>query len=216
MSHVHTQEELEKIWASVPPDYYQEGVKRNNLQRRWHTGKLNAVLSLNPGNPKTILDVGSASGWFLSQIAKEYPDATCTGIDVYDKAIHYAKKQYPHMHFIHADGHVIPLAKHSQELVMCNEVLEHVVDPKLVLSEIRRVMKPDGRGIIEMDSGNWMFQAAWYWWTHMRHGVWEDAHIQVFNAKKLERMILDSGFVILKKKFFNVGMAVVFLVKKKT
>lgn len=205
--------ELERIWASVPVDYYQNGVRNNLLQRRWHTGKLQTVLSLIQGNPKTILDVGSASGWFLSQVASSYPNAKCTGIDVYDKAISFAKKHYPSLHFIRADGHTIPLPKASQELVMCNEVLEHVVDPKVVLAEIRRVMKPNGHAIVEMDSGNWMFRIIWYWWTHMRHGVWEEAHIQVFNEKKLEKMIIEAGFVIEKKIFFNVGMAVAFLLK---
>lgn len=215
MSHIHTEEELQKIWASVPPDYYQQGVTHNYLQRRWHTGKLSTVLSLIEGQPKTILDVGSASGWFLSQVHMRHPRAICTGLDVYDKAIEYAKKMYPQLTFILADGHKLPLKANSQELVLCNEVLEHVVDPVVVLEEIKRVMSSNGSAIIEMDSGNWMFQASWYWWTHMRHGVWEDAHIQVFNAKKLEKTILNAGFRITKKKFFNFGMAVAFQVKKK-
>jgi ubiquinone/menaquinone biosynthesis C-methylase UbiE len=214
-SSMHTREALESIWASVPPDYYQQGVKNNLLQRFWHLGKLRVVLSLIPKHPKTILDAGSASGWFLSQVSSAYPHAKCTGIDVYEKAILYAKTLYPNISFLVADVHNIPLRSSSFDLVMCNEVLEHVVDPKKVLSEIKRVMKPEGRAIIEMDSGNFLFRIAWHWWTHMRHGVWEDAHIQVFNAKKLEQMIRDCGFIIEKKKFFNLGMAVAFLVKKR-
>jgi ubiquinone/menaquinone biosynthesis C-methylase UbiE len=135
----------------------------------------------------------------LIAVASQYPGTAST--DVCDKAIVYAKKQYKKLEFLQADGHTIPLPKQSQDLVMCNEVLEHVVDPMLVLSEIKRVMKRDGYAIIEMDSGNWMFKLVWHWWTHMRHGVWEDAHIQIFNEKKLELQIRKSGFEIINKRF---------------
>ncbi len=153
MDQLPTAEELKKIWDAVPPDYYQTGIQRNILQRIWHTNKLRTVLSLIPHKPTTILDVGSASGWFLSEVAKRYQEARSTGIDVYDKAIAYAKKTYPHITFLEADGHTIPLEDNSQDLVLCCEILEHVIDPHQVLSEIQRVLSPNGYAVIEMDSG---------------------------------------------------------------
>lgn len=201
---------LEEIWHDVPPNYYQNGVKNNVLQRTWHTGKLRATLSLAPQNPTTILDVGCASGWFLSELAKKFKNAKCTGIDVYDDAIEYGKKRYKKLELIKADGHKIPFKKASFDFVICNEVLEHVEHPEKVLLEIKRVLKPGGVAVIEMDSGNWLFRTVWHWWTHMRRGVWRDAHIHVFTAQKLERMIKKCGFKIEKKKGFNFSMAVAF------
>jgi len=89
---MHRHKNFEKIWNSVPPNYYQKGVKNNFLQRLWHTRKLSVVLSLMNNRHKNILDVGSASGWFLSQIAAKYPTGKHTGIDVHKKAIEYGKK----------------------------------------------------------------------------------------------------------------------------
>jgi len=209
-----SKQELEAIWQAVPPDYYQQGVKKNLLQRTWHTGKLSTVISLIEKTPKKILDVGSASGWFLSQLQNRFPNALCTGIDVYEDAIVYGKKTYPKLILKKADGHIIPEKDQSFDCIVCCEVLEHVVDPMKVLTEIKRVLTKDGVAIIEMDSGNVLFQLNWYWWTHLRHGVWEDAHIQVYNAKRLEQEILDAGFTITKKKMFNLGMAVAFQVTK--
>lgn len=208
---------LEEIWDQVPPDYYQNSIETNFLQRMWHTRKLKMVVKLMGAEktmPKNVLDVGCASGWFLSKLALKYPKANYTGVDVHKKAIDYGKKRYKNLKLICADAHSLPFPNESFDVVICAEVLEHVKNPKKVLLEIKRVLTKDGIVIIEMDSGNLLFRAIWYWWTHLRHGVWRDSHIHAFNTKKLENMIKNSGFIITKKKVFNYTMAVIFKLSK--
>lgn len=214
--HTHIAEKsLEEIWHQVPPDYYQKGVERNVLQRLWHTGKLKVTTSLiRSETPQRILDVGCAGGWFLSKIAEKYPEAECVGVDVYAPAVTYAKKQYPRITFFKADGHKLPFRSNSFDVILCTEVLEHVEDPGAVVAELHRVLKPGGEAIIEMDSGNWLFRAAWYWWTNLRNGVWKDSHIHVFNTTVLEKLLKQSKLRIREKKVFNYSMAVAFRLQK--
>lgn len=209
---------LEEVWDQVPPDYYQKGVANNFLQRTWHMNKLREVLNIIRSSgikPKNLLDVGCASGWFLSRLALEYPTTRCIGLDVYEKAVEYGKKRYKHLKLVHADAHKIPFSDNSFDVVTCTEVLEHVIGPEKVLREIKRVLKPGGIAIIEMDTGNFLFSFIWYLWSHLRNGVWKDAHIHAFSTQKLEEMIIKCGFGIKKKKVFNFSMAVVFSLRKK-
>lgn len=213
----HSLNNLEEIWNQVPVDYYQKGVETNILQRLWHTKKLKVVLDFIQKahrEPKNILDVGCASGWFLSKIKKKYPASQCSGVDVYKKSIDHGKKLYKNLNFMLSDAHHLPFPDKSYDVVICAEVLEHVVNPEKVLEEIRRVLMSDGIAVIEMDTGNFLFQLIWHWWTHIRHGVWKDSHIHIFNTVKLEKLIQKSGFIIKDKKFFNASMAVAFLLKK--
>lgn len=205
---------LNKIWNQVPPNYYQKGIKHNILQKRWHENKLKTILSLIDGEPLSILEVGCASGWLLSQIAIKYPQAKIYGIDVYQKAIDFGKKQYPQIKFICADGHKIPFKVNSFDVVICAEVLEHVVDPNLVIQEIKRVMKKNGKGIIEMDTGNFLFNLIWFCWTKIFDSVWKNAHLHIYNKKKLMNQIVKNGLIIAKISEFNLQMAVAFLIKK--
>ncbi|MBI2031372.1 MAG: class I SAM-dependent methyltransferase [Candidatus Levybacteria bacterium] len=207
---------LQDIWKEVPPDYYQKGVKKNILQRTWHKGKLKTILSFIEDYPQSILDVGCASGWFLNEVSRKFPKAECTGIDPYEDAIKYGKKKYEKLNLIVADGHDIPLPSSTFDLVICSEVLEHVANPEKVVGEIKRVMAPNGIALIEMDSGNILFRMIWYWWTHMRKGVWQHAHLHSFNAKKLEKIIKKGGLIIVEKKVFNFTMAVTYKTKKKS
>lgn len=202
------------IIHQVPVDYYQIGIKNNILQKTWHTSKLKNVLDYISSSPRKILDVGCASGWFISQVAKTFPKAKCFGIDVYDKAISYAQTQYPDIEFKVADAHKIPYENETFDTVICTEVLEHVDDPEAVLSEIKRVLKKDGWAVIELDSGSLLFSIAWYLWRKFNGKVWNDSHIHSFNVKKLESMIIKSGFKIEKKKTFNLGMAMAFSLRK--
>ena len=212
-----TKKQLNKIWNQPPVDYYQNGVERSILQKKWHLGKLRATLGLMQSydlKPKKVLDVGCASGWFLNEIAAVYPNAKYYGVDVYEDAVKYGNRTYKQLNLKVSDAHMLPYASKTFDLVVCTEVLEHVIDPDNVLKEIKRVLTDDGIAIIEMDSGNLLFRTIWYWWTNVRHGVWENSHLHLFNTEKLLTVILDSGLRIIKKKTFNYSMAVVFAAVK--
>lgn len=211
-NHIY-KKELKEIWHQVPPNYYQQGVSNNFLQRLWHLRKLRVVVELIKSSgiePSTILDVGCASGWFLSQLSRHFPKAKYYGIDVYSKAIIYGRKKYKKLKLIEADAHSIPFSSQTFDLVVCAEVLEHVVKPEGVLREIKRVLRKNGLAVVEMDSGNILFQFTWFWWTNLRNGVWRDSHIHSFNSQKLEAMIRKTKFHVQSRKVFNYSMAVAF------
>jgi len=208
---------FEEIWDQVPPDYYQKGVKKNMLQKLWHKNKLKNVINsikLKHANPFNILDVGSASGWFLYELKKEFRNSDCVGIDVYKKAVDYGKERYKNIKLLTADAHDIPFKNGAFEIIVCCEVLEHVENPELVIKEMKRVLKRTGSIIVEIDTGNWLFKLIWYFWTNLRKGVWRDSHVHSFSVEKLKRLFLKNGLKIKKMKIFNLSMAVVFVLEK--
>jgi SAM-dependent methyltransferase len=50
----------------------------------------------------------------------------------------------------HFDLHEIPFDAGQFDTVLCNHVMEHVRDDKKVLSEILRILKPDGFAILQV------------------------------------------------------------------
>ena len=48
------------------------------------------------------------------------------------------------------DIHEIPLADNSVDVIFCNHVLEHVNDDKKALSEMKRVLRPEGWAILQV------------------------------------------------------------------
>lgn len=206
---------LYQIWSQVPEDYYQKGVRNNFLQRIWHGNKLRVVKTLLRGmNFNNCLDLGCASGYMLSEVAKEYQSKEFVGVDVYDRAIDFAKKNYPGVKFIRADVLDLPLKSKSFDLIISYETVEHVEEPERFLKEARRVLKDKGTFILAMDSGNFLFRIVWFVWEKTFGRVWEEAHLHPIDHHHLENLVKKAGFKVRRKLFTHLGMEVVLVLTK--
>lgn len=209
--------QLKILWQKVPVDYYDRGLKENLGQRLWHTQKMVVLRRVVKDlSPKKILDIGTNSGALTTKIARLFPGAATTGIDVYEKAIKYARCQHSQIRFLVADAQKLPFQNKTFDLIFCVETLEHVVSPPKVLQEIKRCLKNSGSAVISMDSGSFLFNLIWFFWTKFGRGrVWQGAHLWQFNRKKLKEMILKEKLFIDKEIISHLGMAVTFRVKKR-
>lgn len=206
---------LYNIWNQVPVRYYQDGVRKNLLQKIWHTQKISlAKRIIGDIKFKNCLDVGCASGYMLSQIEKAFPGQRYYGVDIYDKAIKFAKQRYPGINFKVAAADGVPFKDNFFDLVICYETIEHVEDPTLSLKDIKRILRKGGTLILAMDSGNWLFRLVWFFWEKTKGRVWDGAHLHPFKSNELEQIVLKSGFKIKEKLFSHLRMEVVFILKK--
>ncbi|MDO8638374.1 MAG: methyltransferase domain-containing protein [Candidatus Daviesbacteria bacterium] len=206
---------LYNIWNKVPINYYQKGVKTNILRWIWHYHKIQlAKKIIKKIEFENCLDVGCASGYMISEIAMSYPNARYFGIDVFDKAISYAKKIYPHINFRVATAEDLPFRSNSMDLILNYETIEHVENPLKCLQEIRRVLKEKGTLILAMDSGSFLFRTVWFFWENSFGKVWQKAHLHPFHHFELEDLVKKAGFKIKEKMFSHLGMETVFLLSK--
>lgn len=208
--------QLYNIWNKVPVNYYQVGVKNNFFQRLWHGAKINlAKKIIKDSQFQNCLDVGSASGFMVSEISKDHPGKIFFGIDVYDKAIKFAKKRYPNIKFQVATAEKLPFKNGSFDLILCFETIEHIENPQIALEEMKRVLKKGGTAIVTMDSGSILFRVVWWVWEKTKGRVWQGAHLHPFHHKQLQKMIEQNGFRVRKKIFSFLGMEVTFILNKK-
>lgn len=95
---------------------------------------------------KSVLDLGCAGGFMAEALAEK--GARVTGIDPAAQAIEAAKahatKSGLQIKYDVGVGEALPYEDASFDAVVCVDVLEHVSDLPQVISEITRVLRPEG------------------------------------------------------------------------
>ena len=94
------------------------------------------------GRSRRVLDLGCGTGYGSSILKKAGNEVF--GIDISQKAIDYAKTNYPGVNYTCCPADNLPFESNFFDAVVACEIIEHVQDPKKVLREICRVLKKGG------------------------------------------------------------------------
>lgn len=104
-----------------------------------------------------VLDLGCGGGFMSEALARR--GARVVGVDpclsLLDVAREHARSEGLSILYREGTGEAIPLEAHSVDRVVCVDVLEHVKDPVRVLTEVRRVLRPDGIFFFDTIDRNW-------------------------------------------------------------
>ncbi|GAB2502217.1 class I SAM-dependent methyltransferase [Lysobacter humi (ex Lee et al. 2017)] len=90
-----------------------------------------------------LLNVGCSTGLIDRELARHV--AQLTGIDIDREAIELAAARAPaNARFQVGDAMELDFAPSSFDIVVCSQVYEHVPDPRRMMREIARVLRPGG------------------------------------------------------------------------
>ena len=133
----------------IPSDYYQR-ILGNEEGHWWYRGMFSITAAL-LGERLTrdggrLLDAGCGTGGFLRWALQEGSFASAAGVDIGSAAIELARESLPGVDLRAAPLRALPFEDDSFDLVVSNDVLQHVpeADVDASLSELRRVLAPGG------------------------------------------------------------------------
>ena len=126
-------------------------VEQERLRKQAKFAEHTIYQNVNFSSNKKILEVGCGVGAQSEIILRRFPNVHLTGVDFNEKQLKAAKTHLAALPFANGrydlhqmDGANLKFESQSFDGAFLCFVLEHVPDPKRVLSEIRRVLQPGG------------------------------------------------------------------------
>lgn len=146
----------------------------------------------------SILDCGCGDCSLLLSIKRRYPAAKCTGIDL--NFSEYARKACAEAGIILIESTLesADLAGSNYDLIIMNQLIEHLWEPRLVLRNIINSLKPGGKLSVSTVNTNgydrpWFAARSW-------GGYYFPRHLNLFSDIQLENYLESFGLKICMKK----------------
>jgi len=147
-----------------------------------------------------ILDIGCSIGHFL-KVAKENGWEEL-GLELNQKALDWATKVFK----VKVNSQLLPEAKFASgsfEAVTLWGVIEHLKEPKEVMTEVKRILKPGGIILIFCPNVGSLVARMLREHTSTFDGR---NHCAYFSKESLTYLLDQTGFQVLERKYFQPGL----------
>jgi 2-polyprenyl-3-methyl-5-hydroxy-6-metoxy-1,4-benzoquinol methylase len=145
-----------------------------------------------------ILDVGCGSGTLLGLLKQR--GFRPTGVDFSAEAVQVAETENG-VRVVVGSLTQAAFPDRSFDIVTLFHVMEHVTNPREVLAEVSRILKPNGAIVLQVPNiDSWQFKAFGAKW----YGLDIPRHVIDYSTNSMLKLLSDSGFVPRRIKHFNL------------
>jgi SAM-dependent methyltransferase len=173
---------LYELLHSIPDTYWRYVTRHRLLLNLWRDYR-------QPQSDYRVLDVGCGPGGLLAYLAQRQP-MHAFGVDLFFDALHYSRQRGIRC-VAAADATALPFPSAAFDLVVSQDVLEHVEDDAAMLSEIYRMARPGGLAMIVVPA----FQSLWSTRDVRLH------HFRRYRLPRLAAAIESAGFTVLRRTY---------------
>jgi SAM-dependent methyltransferase len=146
-----------------------------------------------------VLDVGSGLGNVARRMAARAIRGEVIGVEQSEQQLRRAREQLrANLRFEQGDAHALPFENGSFDVAYCRYLLEHVTDPRQILREMLRVLKPSGKAYLQennilihaTDPDCPAFEHLWRQFANLQRQMGGDGEI----GKRLFGLMRQAGF----------------------
>jgi ubiquinone/menaquinone biosynthesis C-methylase UbiE len=141
----------------------------------------------------SVLDAGCGTGGFLAALARHRPDLSRFGLE-WDQTAASRARQKSASAVTRGSVNALPFANASFDAAVSADVLCHAaVDPAAALAELRRVLRPGGRLVVNMPAYQWLLSA------HDRRVH----NVRRLTARATGDLLRQAGFTQVSARYWN-------------
>jgi len=130
------------------------------MKDRYFTTARTEIAPYLPKRLERVLELGPGQGSTLAWIKQTHPDVWAYGVELFDEAAVEARHVFQEVRVGNVE--TLPFEQDmepaSLDLVLCLDVLEHLVDPWAVVNRLSPLLRPGGRLLVSVPNiRNWKF-----------------------------------------------------------
>lgn len=149
------------------------------------------------GQYRTILDIGTGTGYLAFPLANAFPQATVYGIDIAETIMEknneiVKESGIDNLVFQSFDGLKYPFDEESIDLIVTRYAFHHFPNVTDAICQMHKILAKGGKVLISDPMTNEADKSRIID-DFMR--VKKDGHIQFYSAGELEQLFADNGFV---------------------
>jgi SAM-dependent methyltransferase len=160
----------------------------------WFCSRNKLILwALNKYSPalKSFLEIGCGTGFVISAISKNFPEAMLTGSEYIEEGLVFARQRLSSANLMQMDARHIPY-KSEIDAIGAFDVLEHIKEDEIVLQQIYKALKPGGIALITIPQHRWLWSAVDI----------NARHVRRYSQKELQIKACAAGFTIIRSTSF--------------
>lgn len=179
--------------VDIKPDTYYQGTR-------------DEMLPFMPADAATVLEIGCGEGNFGRQL-KSRGAREVWGVEVAEPAAERARLVLDTVLVGDIEDLVGQLPDGYFDLVVCNDVLEHMADPYIVLERLKGKISP--RGVLVSSIPNIRYYPVFYellvhrQWEYTESGILDRSHLRFFTVKSIRNMYERLGYEVLRHEGIN-------------
>lgn len=167
------------------------------------------IRELEGKNFRTLLDVGSGNGTFLSIVLNKF-DVEVSGIDISPGMIEKSKELLDGRADLKVgDSEHLPWNDGSFDVITCIASFHHYPGPELVLQEMKRVLRPGG---ILMIADPFTPNELLRFFLNILIKFSRSGDVRIYSRKEMQELLEKCGFTLIRwetegknlKKYFVV------------
>jgi SAM-dependent methyltransferase len=139
----------------------------------------------------SLLEIGCGTGYVLSGIEQAFPGLRLSGSEIFSNGLNYTKQRVGSCGLYQMDARAIPFEEEF-DVIGAFDVLEHITEDELVLSEMYRAVRPGGGILLTVP------QHAFLWSQADEHAC----HMRRYSARDLKNKVRQAGFSLVRVTSF--------------
>lgn len=144
-----------------------------------------------------VLDVGCGKGVLTNFYSQNFPNYTFYGLDYSYKAIKEGKKLFPHLELCVANVYELPYLENFFDIVIMNNLIEHLHNPSLAIYQIKRCLKKNG-GLIISTPSRYRFENICRMVLRKKLKKMSPLHITEYTLSQIRELLQCMGFRVVR------------------